>query len=300
MDLLRSDSDFSEIFDYFCHYQTPTIMRYSYRSIFLADILIASVLCGCTSKNQADRASGEDGNESEEWVASEDFTLPTGMTAEKASSFPGLTWNIDTLHGICAPDTLLLWANYADSQYLTNVNGISGHPLKNLKLSGNEKVEDGDWMMLEAVDFKPTAMLIDNPYGSLAKMRETKANDYLRKTGDIVEMVRDFFVSGGSSEYMRRSLATLWERECEEAKEYYDETLNPFNNGYRASFAADKINVIVADGPKGLVEVQAYATDPYTLGIPGWTYWTVEICRESNGYKIKELPAIHRKFGDIE
>ncbi len=258
--------------------------------------MLASALCGCSTKAETEQTGTENKEtESNEWITSEDFSLPTGMTAERASSFPGLNWEIDTLHGMCAPDTLLIWADYNGARYTTNVQGIVGKPMTDLKLSGNEKVESGLTFTLDGTDFKPSAVIIDNPYGSLDNMREAKMKEFYHKTEMVTEMVKNFFITGGSSEYMRGSLATIWERDYNESLEY-GETINPFNNGYAAKFAADKINVVITDASRGIVEVEVYETDPYSLGHPGWTYWTVEICKEPDGYKIKELPAIHRKF----
>lgn len=257
--------------------------------------MLASTLWGCAAKTDAGKDNEEPGEENEEWISTDDFRLPVGMTAEKVSSFPGVMWDIDTLPGVCAPDTLVVWADYDGIRYITNVQAVAGRPMKELKLSGNEKVAAGLADELTGVDFKPTAVIIANPYGSLEQMREIKLGEFIKKTDSITQMVGSFFSSGGSPEHMRRSLAIAWERDVAEAKEY-GETINPFNNGNRAQFASGKINVTVSDASHGLVEVEAYATDPYTLGYQGWTYWTVEICKEHDGYKIKELPAIHRKF----
>ncbi len=262
-------------------------------------ILLAATFCGCSSGNQSENTSEDNDEEMEVWTATDDFSLPEGMTAEKASSFPGLTWEIDTLRGVCAPDTLIIWADYNGAGYLTNVRGLSGQPLKELKLSGNEKIESGMPDLLNGVDFKPTAMIVRNPYGTIANMRDTKTEDFNGKAEAITDMIRKFYISAGSSEYMRRSLAIIWEREMSEAMEY-GETINPFNNGYAAKFASDKINVTLADPANGIIEVEAYAEDPFTLGHAGWTYWTIEICRETEGFKIKELPAIHRKFDNAD
>lgn len=268
-------------------------MRYLYFT------LIATSFFGCISGNRTDNSTNGSDEDSEVWIATDDFSLPEGLTAEKASSFPGLTWELDTLRGVCSPDTLLIWADYEGNGYLTNVRGIAGRPIKELTLSGNEKVENGMPDLLNGVDFKPTAIITDNPYGTIENMFKEKDADYEKKTGEITEVIRKFFTTSGSSEYMRRSLAIIWEREMAEALEY-GETVNPFNNGYEARFSSDKINVTMTDLSKGIVEVEAYAADPFTLGHPGWTYWTVEICQEPDGYKIKELPAIHRKFENCE
>lgn len=276
-------------FKYFCSNQTEKAMR----NIYL--LMLASALWGCASKTETEKDDEGRKEENEEWISTDDFTLPDGMTAEKVSSFPGVVWDIDTLPGVCAPDTLVVWADYDGIRYITNIQALVGRPMKELKLSGNEKIAAGLADELTGVDFKPTAMIISNPYGSLEQMREIKREEFIRKTDSISQMVGSFFSSGGSPEFMRRSLAAMWERDVAEAMDY-GETINPFNNGYRAQFASGKINVTVSDASHGLVEVEAYATDPYTLGHQGWTYWTVEICKEPDGYKIKELPALHRKF----
>lgn len=263
------------------------------RNIYL--LMLASALWGCASNTETEKDDEGRKEENEEWISTDDFTLPDGMTAEKVSSFPGVVWDIDTLPGVCAPDTLVVWADYDGIRYITNIQALVGRPMKELKLSGNEKIAAGLADELTGVDFKPTAMIISNPYGSLEQMREIKREEFIRKTDSISQIVGSFFSSGGSPEFMRRSLAAMWERDVAEAMDY-GETINPFNNGYRAQFAPGKINVTVSDASRGLVEVEAYATDPYTHGYQGWTYWTVEICKESDGYKIKEFPAIHRKF----
>ncbi len=257
--------------------------------------MMGMTICGCASGSQTETSMTESEDQADEWAATEDVTLPEGMTAERASTFPGLVWEMDTLRGVCAPDTLLIWADYNGRGYLTNVRGIAGRPIKELKVSGNEKIESGMADLLKGMDFKPTAVITSNPYGTIENMFKEKDADYEKKAEEITEMIRKFYVSSGSSEYMRRSLAIIWEKEMAEAVEY-GETVNPFNHGYAAKFTSDKINVTIADPSRGIVEVEAYAADPFTLGHPGWTYWTVGICHEEDGYKIRELPAIHRKF----
>lgn len=261
-------------------------------------LILASVVCGCSSKAPAESEDGGE-NESATWMNTEDVMLPVGMSAEKVAALPGVRWISDTLRGVCAPDTIIIWADYDGAQYLTNVYGIGERPIKELKLSGKDKAENGLTDELKGADFKSTAMIVENPYGSVERLLEVKACDYRRKTDEMADMVKGFFTSNGSSEYMRGSLAAIWNREYAEAKEY-GENINPFNNGYYSEFVSGTLKAKVTDASKGIVEVEAYASDPYTLGYPGWTYWTVAVCAEGSGFKIKELPALHRKFEKTE
>lgn len=257
-------------------------------------LILASAVCGCSPK-----ASSESGDVQDDgtvtWIDTEDVMIPSGMSAERVSALPGVTWMKDTLKGVCAPDTLIIWADYYGAQYLTNVYGIGERPVQELKLSGKDKVENGLIDELTGVDFKPTAMIVDNPYGTVDSMLEVKAADYRRRTDEMATLAKKFFTSNGSSEYMRGSLAAIWNRDYAEAKEY-GERINPFNNGYYSEFVNETIKAVVTDASGGIVEVEAYASDPYTLGYPGWTYWTVAVCPEDSCFKIKELPALHRKF----
>lgn len=259
-------------------------------------LMLASVVCGCSSKASSENGDGQE-KETEEWMATEEVMLPAGMSAERASKLPGLTWRCDTLRGVCAPDTMIIWADYDGIQYVTNVYGIGANPIKELKLSGKEKVENGLIDELAGPDFKPTAIIVENPYGSLSKMHEVKTAEYMKKIEDMTTTVKKFFTSDGSSEFMRSSLAAIWNRDAAEAKEYGEE-INPFNNGYYSEFVSETLTAEVTDASAGIVEVEAFASDPYTLGYPGWTYWTVAVCREGDEFKIKELPALHRKFGN--
>lgn len=246
------------------------------------------VVCSCQPKPQ--------GDESVPGTPGDAFVPSPGMKLGPLADLPGVVWEFDTIRGVCAPDTFLLWMHYDGADYATNVIG-SADKFDFLNDSGIKKaLESRGTLGLARNDFLTQASIASIQLLARDEFRQIADSLYRQRVDSMVQAAKNFYLSGGETQYMARGMAANWQLIYDQSEKVDDDMANPFNRGPSFEFETESLSVQVADAQEGVVEVTAYCWDPYTVGRPGWAYWTVKMTIEGGRFRVKETPAQHRRF----
>lgn len=252
--------------------------------------VLSAVLSACGS------SSGESGGKEEDYTSDsvEAFTPEPGTPLSSLCNLPGISWKVDTLYGVCVPDTLVLWAVFGENRYLpTNVRGADyDFPL--LSDNGIKAIKSDSAITFLPTFFKDNARLLDDLSYSRQRMLHN-ADSLLEKHAlEMMNIANDFFTSHGMPKYMSKGLAATWTKVNDEARANGTEAPNPINGYNIIEFEPGTVQSWVEDAQKGIVRVRAYCNDSFTLGHEGWAFWQMTMCRENGYFRVSELPALVR------
>lgn len=259
--------------------------------------MLGCILAGCGSSSDKSEAVEEDYTTDSVEV----FTPEPGMPLSRLCDFPGITWKVDTIYGVCVPDTLVLWAVFEGKRFLpTNVRGAE-HDFPMLTDNGIKSIKSDSAITFLPTFFKENARLLDDLSYSRKRMRHD-ADSLLEKHAlEMMNTANDFFTSHGMTKYMAKGLAAIWTKVNNEAQANGTEAPNPINGYNIIEFEPGTVQSWVEDAQKGIVRVRAYCNDSFTLGHEGWAFWQITMCRENGFFRISELPALVRPTpGDLE
>lgn len=255
---------------------------------FIAIITVFMSACGSSSEGSS--------------VVEEDYTTDSvtafspepAMPLSQLCNLPGITWMVDTIYGVCVPDTLVLWAVYEGKRYLpTNVRGAD-HDFPTLTDNGVKAIRSDSTITFLPTYFTDNARLLDDLSYSRGRMRHD-ADSLLEKHAlELMNTANDFFISHGMPKYMSKGLAATWNKVNNEAQANGVEAPNPINGYNVIEFEPGTVQSWVEDAQKGIVRVRAYCNDSYTLGHQGWGFWQMTLCRENGFFRVSELPALVR------
>lgn len=252
--------------------------------------IISIFLSGCGSSSEHSATVEEDYTTD----SAEVFIPEPGMPLSRLCSLPGITWDLDTLYGVCVPDTIVLWAVFEGNRYLpTNVRGAE-HDFPMLSDNGIKAIKSDSSVVFIPTSFNEKARLLDDLSYSRQRMRHDADSLLEKRALEMMNIAEDFFTSHGMPKYMSKGLAAKWTKVNNEAQANGNEAPNPINGVNIIEFEPGTVQAWIEDAQKGVVRVRAYCNDAYTLGHEGWAFWQMKMCRENGFFRISELPALVR------
>lgn len=250
--------------------------------------ILTILFSACSSSTENSTAVEEDYTTD----SAEVFTPEAGMPLAQLCNLPGITWKVDTIYGVCVPDTIVLWAIFNGNRYLpTNVRGAE-HNFPMLTDNGIKAIKTDSTITFLPTFFNDNARLLDDLSYSRQRMRHDADSLLEKRAMEMMNTANDFFISHGMPKYMSKGLAATWSKVNNEAHANGTEAPNPINGYNVIEFEPGSVMAWVEDAQKGIVRVRAYCNDVYTLGHEGWAFWQMTMCRENGFFRVCELPAL--------
>lgn len=267
------------------------------KKIHLYIMLFLSAVGFCSCSGADSQNAGDEDYTSEDSVTV--FSPEAGMPLSELCDIPGISWVLDTVWGVCVPDTLVLWAAYGDRYLPTTVKGAE-HDFTGLTEHGIKTITaDTTRLSFSKADFAPDGRLHKDLELSRGRMKLDADSILEKRVFEMMQIATDFFSSYGMTKYMARPLAAIWEKVNRESAAEGVEPPNPINGYNLIEFEPGSISVTVDDAQKGEVRVKAYCIDDFTLGgRHGWGYWRMTMTKEGRQFKVKNPPVLIRPGDD--